>query len=65
MGGTFDYFGERIHPDYKNITSEQFNNRMILRQAMTNHGFDPLPEMAAFYLKRQDLSGHLFHFPCE
>ena len=42
MGGTFDYFGIQSHPDYKKITKKQFNNRMILRNAMTNHGFRPL-----------------------
>lgn len=41
MGGTFDYFGELSHPDYKDITTEQYNNRMILREAMMNHGFRP------------------------
>ncbi len=44
MGGTFDYFGELSHPDYKGITEEQYNNRMILREAMLAHGFKPLPE---------------------
>ena len=44
MGGTFDYFGELSHPDYKGITEEQFANRMILREAMLVHGFKPLPE---------------------
>ena len=34
MGGTFDYFGELSHPDYTDITEEQYNNRMILRDAM-------------------------------
>ncbi|MCR5213638.1 MAG: M15 family metallopeptidase [Eubacterium sp.] len=42
MGGTFDYFGQISHPDYTNITSEQYNNRMILRNAMTAHGFKPI-----------------------
>lgn len=42
MGGTFDYFGEESHPDYKCITDEQYNNRMILREAMMSHGFKPL-----------------------
>ena len=42
MGGTFDYFGEESHPDYKGITDEQYNNRMILREAMMSHGFKPL-----------------------
>ena len=44
MGGTFDYFGELSHPDYTDITEEQYANRMILREAMLAHGFRPLPE---------------------
>lgn len=44
MGGTFDYFGELSHPDYKDITEEQYNNRMILREAMLSNGFKPLDE---------------------
>ena len=44
MGGTFDYFGELSHPDYTEITEEQYQNRMILREAMINHGFKPLEE---------------------
>ena len=42
MGGTFDYFGELSHPDYTDITPEQYENRMILRDAMLAHGFKPL-----------------------
>ena len=44
MGGTFDYFGELSHPDYMGITEEQYQNRMILREAMLAHGFKPLVE---------------------
>ena len=44
MGGTFDYFGELSHPDYTDITEEQYANRMILREAMLAHGFKPLEE---------------------
>ena len=44
MGGTFDYFGELSHPDYTEITDEQYENRMILRDAMVEHGFKPLEE---------------------
>ncbi len=50
MGGTFDYFGEFSHPDYKEITDEQYENRMILREAMTSHGFKP-PEEEWWHLK--------------
>ena len=44
MGGTFDYFGELSHPDYTDISEEQYANRMILRDAMLSHGFRPLAE---------------------
>lgn len=64
MGGTFDYFGERSHPDYKNITPEQHNNRMILRQAMMNHGFEPLnEEWWHFTLKNEPYPDTYFTFP--
>lgn len=39
MGSSFDYFGTISHPDYTGITTQQYNNRMILREAMTNNGF--------------------------
>ena len=43
MGGTFDYFGERSHPDFKgDLTPEQLQNRRILSQAMFRHGFKGL-----------------------
>lgn len=44
MGGTFDWFGEESHPDYKGVTEKQFANRMLLRDIMTSHGFKPLDE---------------------
>lgn len=44
MGGTFDYFGEKSHPDYKKVTKTQYKNRMILRNVMIKHGFKPLEE---------------------
>lgn len=44
MGGTFDYFGELSHPDYRNVTEEQYKNRMLLREVMLKHGFKPLVE---------------------
>ncbi len=39
MGGTFDYFGYRSHPDYPNITDQQKRNRQLLRSVMLKHGF--------------------------
>lgn len=42
MGSPFDLFGEASHPDYRGITDEQFENRMILRDAMVRGGFAPI-----------------------
>ena len=64
MGGTFDYFGEESHPDYKGITDEQYENRMILRKAMTDNGFKPLPEeWWHFTLKDEPYPDTYFTFP--
>ena len=64
MGGTFDYFGELSHPDYKQITNEQYENRMILRNAMLAHGFKPLDEeWWHFTLKDEPFPDTYFTFP--
>lgn len=64
MGGTFDYFGLLSHPDYTKITKEQYNNRMILRDAMLNNGFKPLEEeWWHFTLKDEPYPDTYFTFP--
>ena len=64
MGGTFDYFGELSHPDYKDITEEQYANRMILRDAMLAHGFKPLAEeWWHFTLENEPYPDTYFTFP--
>lgn len=64
MGGTFDYFGEISHPDYRGITQEQYDNRMILREAMTAHGFKPLAtEWWHFTLQNEPYPDTYFTFP--
>ena len=64
MGGTFDYFGELSHPDYKKITKTQYKNRMILRDAMIRHGFKPLAtEWWHFTLKDEPYPDTYFTFP--
>ena len=76
MGGTFDWFGHESHPDFggnpetaeysKNdsITSEQFQNRMILRAAMLRHGFKPIDtEWWHFTLKDEPFPDTYFNFP--
>ena len=64
MGGTFDWFGERSHPDYTGITKEQYENRMILREAMLAHGFKPLAEeWWHFTLEHEPYPDTYFTFP--
>ena len=64
MGGTFDYFGELSHPDYKDITEAQYQNRMLLREVMVKHGFKPLAEeWWHFTLKDEPYPNTYFTFP--
>jgi len=64
MGGTFDYFGALSHPDYRKITKRQYDNRMILRNAMLRHGFEPLAEeWWHFTLKDEPYPDTYFDFP--
>ena len=39
MGGTFDFFGEKSHPDYAGVSEAQHANRMLLQGLMVKHGF--------------------------
>ena len=64
MGGTFDFFGELSHPDYRGITEKQYKNRMILRKAMLSNGFKPLKEeWWHFTLKTEPYPDTYFTFP--
>ena len=64
MGGTFDYFGQRSHWDYKGLTREQRANRVLLREAMTAHGFKPIStEWWHFTLKDEPYPKTYFDFP--
>ena len=63
-GGTFDYFGELSHPDYMDITEEQYRMRMVLRDAMVEAGFMPLPtEWWHFRLEDEPYPDTYFTFP--
>ena len=42
MGTPFDFFGELSHPACREITDEQYENRMLLQNAMVKGGFEPL-----------------------
>lgn len=64
MGGTFDWFGERSHPDFEDITEEQKANRLLLREAMLRHGFKPLDsEWWHFTLADEPFPDTYFDFP--
>ena len=65
MGGTFDWFGPESHPDYtEGITKQQFQNRMILRDAMMRHGFKPFnTAWWHFPLENEPFPDTYFTFP--
>ena len=64
MGSPFDFFGEISHPDYRDITEEQYANRMLLRDVMTRHGFRPLEsEWWHFTLENEPYPDTFFTFP--
>lgn len=64
MGSPFDFFGEISHPDYKEITKEQFENRMFLRNVMLRAGFLPMDcEWWHFTLADEPYPDTYFQFP--
>ncbi|MBR7061206.1 MAG: M15 family metallopeptidase [Eubacterium sp.] len=64
MGSPFDYFSEESHPDYKGVTEEQFENRMLLQNVMIKHGFVPIDcEWWHFTLKNEPYPSTYFEFP--
>ena len=64
MGGTFDWFGEESHPDFKGVTKKQYANRMILRDIMVSHGFKPIAEeWWHFTLENEPYPDTYFDFP--
>ena len=64
MGGTFDWFGEKSHPDYSGVSEEQHANRMLLRSLMVKNGFHPLEtEWWHFTLENEPWPDTYFTFP--
>lgn len=64
MGSAFDYFGELSHPDYKGVTKEQYENRMMLQDLMVRNGFKPIDcEWWHFTLKDEPFPDTYFEFP--
>ena len=64
MGGTFDFFGEKSHPDYKGVSEAQRANRMLLQSMMVKYGFRPLStEWWHFTLENEPWPETYFTFP--
>lgn len=64
MGGPFDLFSEISHPDYRGITPEQYDNRMLLQKAMVRNGFKPLDcEWWHFTLEDEPYPDTYYTFP--
>ena len=64
MGSPFDLFGPISHPDYKGITDEQYENRMILQNVMIRNGFKTIDcEWWHFTLDDEPYPDTYFEFP--
>ncbi len=64
MGTPFDFFGELSHPDNRDVTNEQYENRMLLQRAMVRNGFVPYEcEWWHFTLENEPYPDTYFSFP--
>ena len=64
MGSPFDLFSERSHPDCRDVTDEQYENRMFLQKAMVRNGFQPIDcEWWHFSLEDEPYPDTYFTFP--
>ena len=64
MGSPFDLFSPLSHPDCRDITDEQFQNRMILNKVMVRNGFEPIDcEWWHFTLSDEPYPDIYFEFP--
>ena len=63
MGTGFDYFGEPSHHDYSNLSTQQKNNRKLLKDIMEKHGFKSIEEEWWHYtLKNEPFKDQYFDF---
>ncbi len=64
MGSPFDFFSTLSHSDCRDITDEQYDNRMLLADVMTRAGFLPLDcEWWHFMLADEPYPDTYFDFP--
>ena len=64
MGSPFDLFSPISHPDCRDITDEQYENRMTLQRVMVRSGFKPINcEWWHFSLENEPYPDTYFSFP--
>ena len=64
FGTSFDFFGEKAHTDFDNITDYQKNNRQYLKRVMEDNGFINIPEeWWHFTLANEPFPNIYFNFP--
>ena len=64
MGSPFDLFSALSHPDCRDVSEEQYENRMRLQQAMARNGFEPYEcEWWHFRLSDEPFPETYFEFP--
>ena len=64
MGSPFDLFDDKSHPDYKDVTKVQYENRMLLQSVMVRNGFVPNDcEWWHFTLEDEPYPDTYFEFP--
>ncbi|MBR6207414.1 MAG: M15 family metallopeptidase [Oscillospiraceae bacterium] len=64
MGSPFDLFSGLSHPDCRDVTEEQFENRMLLQRVMVRSGFRPIDcEWWHFSLENEPYPDTYFNFP--
>ena len=64
MGSHFDLFSGISHPDSRQVTDEQYANRMTLQSVMVRNGFEPIDcEWWHFTLQDEPYPDTYFEFP--
>lgn len=64
MGSPFDLFSALSHPDSRDVTDEQYENRMYLQSVMRRNGFLPIDcEWWHFTLEDEPYPETYFEFP--
>ena len=64
MGSPFDLFSPISHPDCRDITEEQYKNRMLLQKFMLRGGVEPIDcEWWHFLLRDEPYPNTYFEFP--